>query len=214
MDEIDQSVLAKRGEHPGDGSTVKADLRSMLFTFLGDIGDQGGLAVLGMTNRPDLLDEASIDRFSKIPILHATFEEAAHIMAIQARREQRELDLDAAAEALAASGDVFSGRQLVLLLESARIHAREHGHARIEGDDVSWAIHDALERIGAGEERMALLAVASTSYNRHLPWNAARYLGDSYAQPPKYLEPFVFGDGTVDLEALRARIREMEHHAR
>ncbi len=214
LDEIDQTVLARRGEHAGDGSSVKADLRSEFFKFLGDIGDQRGLSVIGMSNRPDLLDEASSDRFAKIPILHATHDEAAQIMAIQARRENRELDVEGAADALAAAGDVFSGRQLVRLLGRASIHARKDGRTRIEGRDVAWALNDVLERVGPGEERMALLAVAATSFQSHLPWNAARQLGDPFAQPPKYLEPFVLIDGSVDLVALRTRIKEMEHHAR
>lgn len=214
LDEVDQDVFAKRSDQPADGNSVDSDLRAMFFEFLGDVGDQSGLSVIGMSNRPDLLDEASSDRFAKIPILYADVTEAAEIMAIQARRERRELAVDAAAEALAAAGDAFSGRQLVRLLRSARIHARQQGRTRIDGDDVAWAIHDTQERIGPGEERMALMAVAATSYSRHLPWNAARHFGDRFARPPKYLEAFVSGDGTVDLIALRARIREMEHHAR
>jgi len=61
---------------------------------------------------------------------------------------------------------------------------------------------------------MALRAVAATSFHSHYPWNAARYLGDPFATPPKYLEPFVLSGGSVDLVAMRARIKEMEHHAR
>ncbi len=214
MDEIDQTVMAKRGEDPGDGSPIDADLRTEFFTLLGDVGDRGGLSVIGMSNRPDLLDAASSARFAKIPILHATHDEAAQIMAIQARREGRELNIEGAAEALAAGGDVFSGRQLVRLLGRAAIHARQVGHQRIEVDDVAWALTDVVERIGPEEELMALRAVASTSFHSHYPWNAARQLGDPFAMPPKYLEPFVLSDGSVDLVAIRARIKEMEHHAR
>jgi hypothetical protein len=214
MDEIDQTVMAKRGENPGDGSSIDADLRTEFFTLLGDVGDQGGLSVIGMSNRPDLLDAASSDRFAKIPILHATHEEAAQIMAIQARREGRGLDIEGASEVLAAGGDVFSGRQLVRLLGRAGIHARRAGHERIEADDIAWALTDVVERIGPEEELMALRAVASTSFHSHYPWNAARHLGDPFAMPPKYLEPFVLSDGSVDLVAIRVRIKEMEHHAR
>lgn len=214
MDEIDQTVMAKRGENPGDGSSIDADLRAEFFTLLGDVGDRGGLSVIGMSNRPDLLDAASSDRFAKIPILHATHEEAAQIMAIQARREGREMDIVGTSEALVAAGDVFSGRQLVRLLGRASVHARRVGHRRIETDDVAWALTDVVERIGLEEELMALRAVASTSFHSHYPWVAARQLGDSFALPPKYLSSFVLSDGSVDLVALRARIKEMEHHAR
>lgn len=214
MDEIDQTVMAKRGENPGDGSSIDADLRTEFFTLLGDVGDVGGLSVIGMSNRPDLLDPASSDRFAKIPLLHATHEEAAQIMAIQARREGRELDVGGASDALSVGGDVFSGRQLVRLLGRAGIHARQVGRDRIEADDVAWALTDVVERIGPEEELMALRAVASTSFHSHYPWNAARQLGIMFARPPKYLEPFVLSDGAVDLVAIRARIKEMEHHAR
>jgi hypothetical protein len=119
--------------------------------------------------------------------MHPDFDQAAQIMAIQARREGCNLDVDGDAEALEAAGDILSGRQLVLLLllllllQSARVHAREHGRSRVARGGVAWSITDALERIG--EERMALLAVATTSYNRHLPWNAIRYLGNAHARP-------------------------------
>lgn len=212
VEEIDQSMLSRRGEQPGDGSNVKADLRAMFFEYLGDVGDRNGLSVIGMTNRPDLLDEASSDRFAKIPVLHPDASESARIMAIQARRAGLDFDTEEAEEALNAVGDAFSGRQLVRMLSSAQLHAGKAGRTRIGGADVAWAISDSMERIGPEEERMALLAVAATSYNRHLPWNAARYMGKTDAKPPKYLEPFVYSDGRVDMVSLRARIAQLEHH--
>ena len=211
LEEIDQSVLGRRGGYAGDGSNVKADLRAMMFEWLGDVGDQRGISVIGLSNRPDLLDEASSDRFTMLPILHPDPVEAAQIMAIQARRSGLDLDLESTTLALMACGDVFSGRQLVRLLGSAEVHARRGGRTSIGGDDVTWAVGDAMERIGPAEERQSLLAVAATSFARHLPWNAARDAGFTDAQPPNYLQPFVFNDGTVDMVALRGRIRELEH---
>lgn len=212
VDEIDQTVMARRGGQEFEGSPVKSDLRSMFFEFLGDVGDQGGLSVIGMSNRPDLLDEASNDRFAKIPVLHPEAPEAALIMAIQARRAGLDLDVAATELVLSETQRSFSGRQLVRLLDSAHVHAVAGSAIRISGEDVRWAISDAMESIGAGEVRMALLAVAATSFNRHLPWNAAKYLGNADARPPQYLEPFVLGDGTVDLVALKDGIRELDRH--
>ena len=213
FDEIDQTIFSRRGEEPGDGNSIKADMRAATFKFLGDVGESG-LAAVGMSNRPDLLDEASTDRFSIVPVLYANHVEGAQILDIQARRDGRELDVDAAADALQAVGEVFSGRQLVRLLQSAKASARRSGRTRLLGEDVEWALRDTRERVGPREERMALLAVAATSFNRHLPWNAARALGDPDAQPAKFLEPYVYADGSIDSIALEARIRELAHRGR
>jgi AAA+ superfamily predicted ATPase len=210
LDEIDQSVLSRRGAHSGDGANVKADLRAMMFEWLGDVGDQRGISVIGLSNRPDLLDEASADRFAMIPILHPDPDEAAEIMAIQARRAGLDIDTEAAALALMASGDSYSGRQLIRLLGSADVHARENGRACIGGSDVTWAIGDFMERIGPGEERQALLAIRATTFQRLLPWNAARAAGDANARPPAYLELYVRDDGSIDVAELDRRIGELD----
>lgn len=207
MDEIDQGPLGRRGEtHATDGAAVNANLRARLFGWLGDVGDRAGISVVGMTNRPDLLDGAAADRFTFIPVLHPTPFEAAQIMAIQARREGLDLDADAAALALAGSPRVFSGRQTVRLLDAAHTHALERGSRRIEGEDTSAAVSDALHEVGEAEHLQALLAIAYTTWNRHLPWNAARQLGDATAAPPAELAPYTAPDGTVRREALLARI--------
>jgi transitional endoplasmic reticulum ATPase len=211
IDEADQSGLRRRGESAGaEGSEVTANLRAALYAWLGDVGSQLGISVIGLTNRPDLLDEAATDRLAILPVLHPSAWEAAQIMAIQARREHIDFDMDSAVLALLEAQTAFSGRQAVRLLGRAQIHAQEAGRAQVHGADVAAAINESMQGIGPEEERQTLLAIRATSWAGHLPWNAARYFGDEAAHPPAYLERFVQDDGRVDHSALTERINELE----
>lgn len=210
IDEADQAGLGRRGESAGvEGTEVTANLRAALYTWLGDAGSQIGISVIGLTNRPDLLDEAAIDRFTILPVLPPSPWEAAQIMAIQARRECLDLDGDGAALALLEAQVSFSGRHAVRLVARAQVHAQESGRTRIEGSDVTAALAEAMQVMGIEEERQSLLAIRATSWSGHLPWNAARYLGDESAVPPAYLSRFVRPDGRIDPTALIARIDEL-----
>lgn len=211
LDEVDETFLGRRGDATGgEGGQVTANLRAALFSWLGDVGAQDGISVIGLTNRPDRLDEAATDRFVILPVLHPSPWEAAEIMAIQARRQQLDFDLDGAALALVDAAASFSGRQAVRLLGRAEVHAQERGRADVEGTDVALAIAESMQSIGAEEERQSLLAIRATSWAGHLPWNAARYFGDQAAVPPVYLERYVNRDGAVDRAALDDRIGELE----
>jgi len=207
IDEAEAAGLGRRGETTGsEGSEVTASLRASLFTWLGDVGDRLGISVLALTNMPQLLDPASTDRFTILPVLHPTAREAAQIMAIQARREGLSFDAEGALRALSGSAEAFSGRQAVRLLGSAQVHAQQQGRDTVEESDVAAAVTDSMTRIGPEEERQSLMAVAATSWARHLPWNAAKEAGETDREIPGYLVPFVRTDGTVDLVALKDRI--------
>lgn len=211
LDEADETFLGRRGDTPAsDGGQVTANLRAALFSWLGDVGAQDSISVIGLTNRPDRLDEAATDRFVTLPVLHPSPWEAAEIMAIQARREGLEFDLDGAALALLDAAAAFSGRQAVRLLGRAHVHAIEHGRQRVDGADVAAAIGESMQSLGPLEERQSLLALRATSWASHLPWNAARYLGDQTAVVPAYLDRVVRDDGSIDQVALADRIGELE----
>ncbi|AOY74413.1 ATPase central domain-containing protein (plasmid) [Arthrobacter sp. ZXY-2] len=210
LDEVDQTFLGRRSESAAsEGGQVTANLRAALFSWLGDIGSQRGISVIGLTNRPDLLDDAAVDRFTLVPVLHPTPWDAAQIMQIQARREQMNFDIDGAALALLEADSAFSGRQAVRLLGRAQVHALEQQADQIEGRHVASAIAESMQHIGAEEERQALLAIKFCSWAGHLPWLAARYLGDESAAVPAYLEPYVHPEGTLDRKALDERLSEV-----
>lgn len=210
LDEVDQTFLGRRGESAAsEGGQVTANLRAALFSWLGDVGSQRGISVIGLTNRPDLLDDAAVDRFTLVPVLHPTPWDAAQIMQIQARREHMNFDIDGAALALLEADSAFSGRQAVRLLGRAQVHALEQQNDQIDGRHVASAIAESMQHIGAEEERQALLAIKFCSWAGHLPWLAARYLGDKSAAVPAYLEPYVHPEGTVDRNALDERLNEV-----
>lgn len=210
LDEVDETFLGRRGDSVGgEGGQVTSNLRAALFSWLGDVGAQNGISVIGMTNRPDRLDEAALDRFTIVPVLHPSPLEAAAIMSIQARREGVDLDGEGAARALARARVTFSGRQAVRLLGRSHLVALRAGRTRVEEGDVAAAIGEALHGIGPEEELQALLAVAATSWKSHLPWIAARHYGDEAAVPPPYMAGLVTPDGSVAMDKLSARIDEL-----
>ncbi|GHF14646.1 ATP-binding protein [Pseudolysinimonas yzui] len=211
LDEVDQSGLGRRGESAGaEGSEVTANLRAELYTWLGDTGSRLGISVIGLTNRPDLLDEAATDRFTIVPVLHPSPTEAAQIMAIQARRVGIDFDLEGATEALIGSSAAFSGREAVRILDRAQVHAQEAGRERITGIDVASAMAESLHAIGPEEERQSLLALRATSWSGHLPWMAERYIGGGDIAPPGYVQPYVDASGSLDVAGIETRIRALE----
>lgn len=211
LDEADETVLGRRGDaaNGGEGGQVTANLRAALFAWLGDVGADTGVSVIALSNRPDRLDEASLDRFTVLPVLHPSHREVADIMAIQARRSGRLLDRDGAFEALSGAIETFSGRQAIRLLERSEVHAIESDSQTIKREHVARAAAESMQTLGPEERRQALLAVLSTSWNAHLPWVAARHLGDPTAEPPTFLAPFVLPDGELDTTGLRAHVNEL-----
>jgi hypothetical protein len=211
LDEADQGPLGRRSSAPdGEGGQVTANLRAVMFSWLGDVGARLGISVIAMTNRPDHLDPAAIDRFTFLPVLQPSPWVAGRIMAIQARREGIAFDEDGATLALIAAGCELSGRQAVRLLGRAHLHSLSRGASTVSGDDVAAAIAESMIQVGVEEERQSLLAVRFTTWRSHLPWEAARHYGDTTAAPPPSLARFVRADGSIDHSGIDARLAELE----
>ncbi|MDR2253931.1 MAG: ATP-binding protein [Bifidobacteriaceae bacterium] len=202
-----EAELGRRSSTGGDESRTDSSLRSKMFNHLGDTGTQNNGSVIAATNRIDLMDEAAVDRFTVVPVIHPVGDECVEIMSIQAARSNRRLDFDSVKKAMAGAG-TMSGRQLVRLLDRAAVHAGRRGSTVIEGADVANALAESMYRLSAGEVFQAMLAIRHTSFTPYLPWNAAAARGQE-RRWPDYMDGLVNPDGSLWLDQLDAKLDEL-----
>jgi SpoVK/Ycf46/Vps4 family AAA+-type ATPase len=202
-----ETELGRRSASGGDESRTDSSLRAKLFSRLGDTGTQAQGSILGSTNRIDLMDEAAVDRFVVVPVIHPTGDERVEIMAIQAARSGRQFDTESVRHAMADAG-TMSGRQLVRLVDRAAVHAARRNSPVVEGVDVSTALAESMHRLSMAEVFQALLALRYTSFSPYLPWNAAAARGHDMRWPD-YLDGLVNLDGSVRLDRLDAKMDDL-----
>ncbi len=205
-DECD-STLGRRSMTAGDESGTDARLRSKMFDYLGDVGTQKGGSILASTNRIDLMDEAAVDRFIVIPIIHPVGDERVQIMAIQAARSNRQFDAESVKKVMA-NVETMSGRHLVRLVDRAAVHAARRRSPVIESSDVQKALVESMYRLSSTEVMQALLAIRYTSFTPYLPWMAATAFGRDMRWPD-YMDGLVNDDGTVRLDPLDKRLEDL-----
>ena len=127
IDEIDQSLLATRGE--SSGSPVAANLFGALLQFLGEESLRGRVMMVGATNQPGRLDPAlrRPGRFEvTFPILSPDRAARGDILAIQARCQGVRLAPDAQ-QLLIEETELYSPADLEAILREARLLARGAG---------------------------------------------------------------------------------------
>jgi transitional endoplasmic reticulum ATPase len=132
IDEIDQSLLARRGE--SSGSPVAANLFGAMLQFLGDESLRGRVIVIGATNHPERLDPAlrRSGRFEvTFPILSPDRAARGEILAIQASALETRIAADALA-LLVEETERYSAADLEALVSEARLLARRAGLSGIE----------------------------------------------------------------------------------
>ncbi|MDR2354588.1 MAG: ATP-binding protein [Clostridiales Family XIII bacterium] len=214
IDEADQAGMGRRAESSAEeSSAVESSLRGILMEWLGDVGADNGISLIALTNNPAGIDRAFLSRLDALPVLEpASPREQAAIMDIQARRMGVTLDFEGCVRAFSDTGNrVFSGRHIIRIFDNARICARYNGRDDVQYDDIREAVGDALYGFGPKEEYQALRAIEHTGFAKYLPWVAARrYFGDDAAAPPAYIRPYINNDGTIDMDGLGKRIKELE----
>ena len=209
IDEIDQAIGQRTRGQSADGGTSERVLAD-LWGFLGDNTRSEWVTVVATTNRPELLDSALFDRFTIVPVLHPSPEEAAQILRIAAERQRRRLDAADGLAVLERFDGLLTGRVLVDVVERAIVLAHlddsptdiRRGHLEQAFADLLMAL-DPLEH-----EFLALRAIELCTFRSSLPWNAARWLGEE-PHLPAYLRPLLNGDHDIDPGRLRNRLREL-----
>jgi transitional endoplasmic reticulum ATPase len=169
IDEIDQSLLARRGD--ASGSPVAGNLFGAMLQFLGDTSLRGRVIVVGATNHPERLDPAlrRSGRFEvTFPILCPDQEARRDILTIQAR--QQAVALAPAALALfVEETERYSAADLEALVSEARLLARLAGRSSIEVVDARAAL-DNLRPVTLGMvEAYTRAAIDACTNLRYLP---------------------------------------------
>jgi len=209
IDEFDQAIGQRNTGQSADGGTSERVFAELL-TFLGDNQRAERVTVIGTTNRPDALDSAMFDRFTIIPVLHPTPSEAVAVLEIEANRQERTVDLDAALEVVLGFDHVVTGRLLVEVLERAATFAdlRSPG-STISGSDLGAARTDLLMALDPIEhEFLALQSINLCTFRSFLPWVSSGFLGHE-PHIPGYLAPMMDDEGELVPTRLRERIVEL-----
>ena len=210
IDEAEEALGSRGTSHETESSEVSGALRAMWLEFLGDIGDNSGIHVAVLSNWPNKLDPAIADRLVGVAVLQPSARELAAIVRTQAVKNGWSIDVESVAAAFGQDRRALSARHALKILNRAYTFTLLDGRSLINGADVSKALLDSMIEIEETEELQSLLALLATSFTQHLPWLAARSLGDESALPPDHVAKHVLADGTLDRAAARARIIELQ----
>lgn len=210
IDEVDQ-MLGQRGQG-GDAGTSERML-ARLWEFMAQPEFRGRLIFAAASNRPDLLDPASIDRFQYvIPILQPTVEEFRAVLPKVARQLERRLDdtivLSKIARLLQQKG--LSIRQLVDVVAMAAL--KSDLASNISGAPISEAaLWETANNFRSNHnpvqiEAITLEAVGMTTFAELLPWFGAP---ESYPFPD-FLRRLMKENYEIDSDALKNRLHELK----
>jgi len=215
-DEIDQAV-GQRGTGPSGDSGTSERMLARLFEYFGGMDKRGRILWIGTTNRPDLLDQALLDRFGVVvPWIHPCAAERAELLPLLSAQVGRSLaeDVDASAFADAPGLDLPTARGLQEILVRAGLSADARtgsAGSPISADDIAVAVrdykpaHDPVEH-----EFLALTALRMTTFHSLLPWGSPDDAAGCGEVPP-YVEPLLDrSSGRLDTVRLTARIAELE----
>lgn len=215
IDELDQALGQRSTGESADAGTSERML-SRIWEFMGSMRHRGKVLWLATTNRPDLLDAATLDRFQVvIPFLHPTPREVTQLLPVLAEQLGRHLDKDVRLEEIASlpTLQLPTVRNLQEVVSMAG--ALAGFDARAAGSPIS---HEHLQEAALDfkpnydplqHEFVALNAIRMTSFHSLLPWRC-RQGRRQEMDLPSYLEPLVDDKGMVIVEKLEERLRELK----
>ena len=215
IDELDQA-LGQRGEGASTDAGVSERMLARIWEFMGSMRHRGRILWAATTNRPDLLDQATLDRFGiVIPFLHPMPSEVAELLPELARQLGCTLAEDVSAQAIASLPSLHlptvRGLQEVVAMAAA-LADREEGHPHTpvaQRHLVRAARHYQPNYDPLQHEFIALTALSMTTFDFLLPWNSLEG-GRRLMELPPYLEGMVDEEGRLDREKLEQRRRELE----
>jgi transitional endoplasmic reticulum ATPase len=209
VDELDQA-LGQRSAGPSADAGTSERMLARIWEFMGAMRHRGRVLWVATTNRPDLLDPATLDRFPVvIPFLHPTPDEVAALLPALARQLGRTLAEGVDPRAVAATPNLRLPTVRGLQEVVAWAGFLADGEAGRPGAAIGQAHLEAAARDfkpnynRLEHEFIALTALNMTSFNSLLPWfhNGGRV--------PDYLAGLVGEDGSLDPEKLQARLAEL-----
>jgi SpoVK/Ycf46/Vps4 family AAA+-type ATPase len=211
LDELDQ-VLGQRGTGASADAGTSERLLARIWEFMGSMKHRGRLLWVATTNRPDLLDAATLDRFQVIiPFLHPTASEIADLLPLLAKQIGRELAEDVDAQALGSlpqlqEPTVRALQEVVAMAGTlADLEARQvgspirHRHLEEAARDFKPNYNPLLHQF------IALTAIQMTSFQSLLPWRKGRGRREGYELPACV-------ENLVDAETGEIKLPELQEH--
>jgi cell division protease FtsH len=168
IDELD-AAGRKRGAGIGQGNDEREQTLNQILVEMDGFAGDGGLVVMGATNRPDILDPALLrpGRFDRqvvidVPDVHGRLE------ILRLHGGKRPLAPDASLEEVARQTPGFSGAELANVINEAALLSVRDGRAQID----AATLDEAIDRVVAGpakhhiltEEERWLIAIHEASH--------------------------------------------------
>jgi cell division protease FtsH len=153
IDELD-AAGRKRGAGIGQGNDEREQTLNQLLVEMDGFAGDGGLVVMGATNRPDILDPALLrpGRFDRqivvdVPDVHGRLE------ILRLHGDKRPLSGDASLEEVARQTPGFSGAELANVINEAALLSVREGRAQI----TQHILEEAIDRVVAGPAKKHIL---------------------------------------------------------
>jgi cell division protease FtsH len=156
IDELD-AAGRKRGAGIGQGNDEREQTLNQILVEMDGFGGDGGLVVMGATNRPDILDPALLrpGRFDRQVVID-TPDVHGRLEILRLYGEKRPLGPDASLEELARQTPGFSGAELANVINEAALLSVREGRSQIDQD----LLEEAIERVIAGPAKHHILSEA------------------------------------------------------
>jgi cell division protease FtsH len=153
IDELD-AAGRKRGAGIGQGNDEREQTLNQILVEMDGFAGDGGLVVMGATNRPDILDPALLrpGRFDRqvtidTPDVHGRLE------ILRLHGSNRPLDSTVSLEEIARQTPGFTGAELANVINEAALLSARQGHATID----QAALEEAIDRVVAGPAKRHIL---------------------------------------------------------
>jgi cell division protease FtsH len=153
IDELD-AAGRKRGAGIGQGNDEREQTLNQILVEMDGFAGDGGLVVMGATNRPDILDPALLrpGRFDRqivvdVPDVHGRIE------ILRLHGGKRPLASDASLEEVAKQTPGFSGAELANVINEAALLSVRDGKAKID----QATLEEAIDRVVAGPAKKHIL---------------------------------------------------------
>jgi cell division protease FtsH len=153
IDELD-AAGRKRGAGIGQGNDEREQTLNQILVEMDGFAGDGGLVVMGATNRPDILDPALLrpGRFDRqvvvdVPDVHGRLE------ILRLHGGKRPLAPDASLEEVARQTPGFSGAELANVINEAALLSVRDGRGQID----QATLEEAIDRVVAGPAKRHIL---------------------------------------------------------
>jgi cell division protease FtsH len=154
IDELD-AAGRKRGAGIGQGNDEREQTLNQILVEMDGFAGDGGLVVMGATNRPDILDPALLrpGRFDRQVVVD-TPDVHGRLEILRLHGGKRPLAPDASLEEVARQTPGFSGAELANVINEAALLSVRDGRAQI----TQATLEEAIDRVVAGPAKHHILS--------------------------------------------------------